>query len=250
MLSDTSSGGTCEMTVTCSNSNNRIAVRYGDRAACTRSNFNAFKFNCVAGKWSLNTATGFRPVTEIYCDGIEAAPPAPTTNVPPTPEPTDPPTEPPTEPPTTSSSEPSDPPVTDTEPPFPEDTTTEATTTSEATTVTTEQTTTETTTVSEETTTTSVCTNCLDSALTVQNNDPDNGSKDFDSDERSADCGTRTFTCTGNNAFIQFNTNLIIDDSEDPNVEIALLECGENGLFTYSKSGVTTTVNIIECYAF
>lgn len=48
-----------------------------------------------------------------------------------------------------------------------------------------------------------VCTNCLDSALTVQNNDPDNGSKDFDSDERSTDCKTRTFTCTGNNAFIQ-----------------------------------------------
>ena len=48
-----------------------------------------------------------------------------------------------------------------------------------------------------------VCTNCLDSALTVQNSDPDNGSKDFDSDERPADCETRTLTCTGENTFIQ-----------------------------------------------
>ena len=59
------------MTVTCSNPSNRIAVRYADRAACTRSNFNAFGFTCVAGKWSLNTASGLRPVSEIYCDGVE-----------------------------------------------------------------------------------------------------------------------------------------------------------------------------------
>ena len=48
----------------------------------------------------------------------------------------------------------------------------------------------------------------------------------------------------------QLNGNFIVDDSEDPNVEIITLECdAANGVFTFTKSGVTTTIDTIECYS-
>ncbi|PAV62007.1 hypothetical protein WR25_00574 [Diploscapter pachys] len=75
----------------------------------------------------------------------------------------------------------------------------------------------------------------------------------FEGDEvdDSGECRTRTFTCSGSDARIGFNNNMQNTlDPADPNLAIAVLECNDAGVFTYTAAGRTITVNDISCLNF